>query len=300
MSRTLHIIDQVDEVAPATVLRLSVDAARYESNQKDDQHAWLLVGGEAMRDAARALGLREDQYQLIPRPTGLHKLLPQALARPRQLLQQAHRAVCWTESASEFASLLGCAHVVRRVNDATRCPLAEHLIQQAHQGGSIPPVDREALRQQWGVEPDTLVIALLGDRLQELDASDAVMTMALTYEALRAAQPERADVRLLCHPLAKRRDEASVFSELLHFEHLLIQDERVLEPWSVLPACDLALAPVPDEAGLSILWAQAFGVPVVMPGESGGTQSARSSKPSDLADALTHWARSRSTLPASV
>lgn len=300
MSRTLHVIDQAGEVAPATVLRLSVDEARYGSQGSGDQHAWLLIGAEPMRDAAKAAGLCDRQYQLIARPTGLHKRLPHALAKPRQLAQQAQRVLCWTEGASEVVSRFDCAHVVRRINDATRCPLAERLIGQAHRDLATQPGEREALRQQWGVEPGTVVVALLSDRLDQLDAGAAVMTMVLTCEALRAGRPEHADVRLLCHPLAKRRDEASVFSELLHVQHLMIQDARTLTPWSVIPGCDLALAPVPSEAGLSILWAIAMGIPVVTPGPSDGTLSARSSKPSDLADALTQWATSRATRAAGV
>lgn len=300
MSRTLHVIDQAGQVAPATVLRLSVDEARYGSQGTGNQHAWLLIGGEPMRDAADAVGLCDRRYQLIARPTGFQKRLPHALAKPRQLVQQAHRVLCWTEGAAEMVSRFSGAHAVRRINDAARCPLAAGLIEQAQQDLSTQPGEREALRQQWGVEPGTVVVALLSDRLDQLDASAAVMTVNLTDEALRASQPEHAGVRLLCHPLTKRRDQASVFSELLHVEHLMIQEGRTLTPWSVMPGSDLALAPMPSEAGLSILWAMAMGVPVMTPGPSQGTLSARSSKPSDLADALTQWAIARALSTAGV
>lgn len=293
MSRTLYVIDQAGAVAPATTLRLSVDAARSDTQGKADQHAWLLFGGEPMRDAANAVGLHEDQYQFVAKPMGLQKLLPQFLAKPRQLMQQAHRVVCWTEGAAQIASLLGCAHVVRRINDATRSVLAERLIGQAHPDFSSGHPDREALRQQWGVNTDTLVIVLLGDRLDKLDARVAMMAMALTHEALRAGQPDHADVRLLCHPLTNRRGEASVFGELLHLEHLLIQDERTVMPWSVLPGCEIGLAPTPDQAGLSMAWAKAVGVPVIAPGPLDHAVQARSDQPKDLAHALTRWMQAR-------
>ena len=51
MTRTLHVIEQAGETAQAVVLKLSVDAVRHEAQSDDDQHAWLLFGGEPMRDA---------------------------------------------------------------------------------------------------------------------------------------------------------------------------------------------------------------------------------------------------------
>jgi len=233
----------------------------------------------------------------------LHKWLPAALAKPRQLLAQAHRVVCWTQGASQIASLVGCAHAKRQVHHATLCPLAQHIIAQAHQAADKPaPIDRDTLRKQWGVEQDTTVVALIGDRFDQINASAAMMTIALTHEALRATQPDRADVRLLCHPLVKGRADAAELCRLLSVDHLLIQDEAVALPWSVLHACDVALAALPQEAGLSMLWAQAMGVPIIATKDHRlpmlealpQTVPARSRKPRDLADALTRWATHQS------
>lgn len=302
MSRTLHIIDQPGEVAEAVVLRLSVDAATLEEQTTPGQHAWLLFGSEATRDAARAIGLHDRQYRLLPKPVGLHKLLPAALAKPRQLINEAHRVVCWTEGATQIASLLGCAHVARRVEDTRLCDFAKAVIACALSTPGNDATTRDSLRERWGVEEGTSVVALLGDRLDRTDASAAMMTIALTHEALRASQPVGADVRLLCHPKTWRRAEASELSALLSIDHLLIQDEGALMPWSVLHACDAALAPAPGEAGLSILWADGLDLPVITPGDAQLPMldtieqriAARSSKPRDLADALTNWVRSRS------
>lgn len=306
MSRTLHIIDQPGQTAEAAVLRLSVDAARQEQQGNHDQHAWLLFGAEATRDAAIAAGLREEQCRLLPKPIGIHRLMPAALATPKRLMAQAHRVVCWTEGAAQIASMLGCAHVRRRINDATLCPVARNIISQAHpESTASHATDRGTLRERWGVEEETTVVALLGDRFDQIDASAALMAVVLTHEALRASQPGRAEVRLLCHPLARRRADATVFGELLSLDRLVIQDAHVAMPWSVLPGCDVALAPVPSEAGLSILWAQAFGVSVVMPGDSQLAMfdahehiiASRSSEPKALADALTIWSESQSPQP---
>lgn len=298
MTRTLHVIDQPGTAAEAAVLRLSVDAARLEPQGKNDPHAWLLFGGQATRDAARAIGLRDEQVYLFPKPVGLHKLLPAALAKPRQVMDQAHRVLCWTEGATQIASLLGCAHVVRRVHDATLSHFAQRIIQQASRGelGNAPQ-HRAMLRKQWGVEEDTRVIALIGDRFDHIDTSDAMMAIALTHEALDAIQPDRADVRLLCHPLAHRRPQASELISLLSFDCHLIQDQAIAMPWSVLSACDAALCPMPEDAGLSMLWAQAMGVPIFLPrssrlpllNELEHVIPTRSPKPSAMADALTQW-----------
>ena len=302
MNRTLHVIDQPGQTAEAAVLRLSVDAVTHENSGQAEQHAWLLFGGQATRDAARAVGLHDDQFRLLPRPAGLHKLLPAAMAKPKQLMSRAHRVVCWTEGATQIASLLGCAHVVRRVQDATLSRIAHHIIKQATRDALGPaPKNRELLRERWGVERGTTVIALIGDRFDRIDASAAMMTIALTHEALRATLPERADVHLLCHPLDKRRSEAAELSNLLKLDRLLMQDERIALPWEVLPSCDVALVPCPGEAGLSMLWADAMGVPVIAPRDArlpmlDGVQHAasRSSKPRDLADALTKWIANQS------
>lgn len=301
MSRTLHVIDQPGEIVEAAVLRLSVDAAQQATDGQATQHAWLLFGGEATRDAAYAVGLNEQQFSLLPKPVGVHKLLPPALAVPKRLVNSAHRVVCWTEGAAQIISLLGCSHVVRRVEHATLGPFAKGLIDRSEVLRDAKNNDRGPHRERWGVAEDTTVIALIGDRFDHIDASAAMMMIALTHEALNAVQPERADVRLLCHPLTHQRAEATSFSSLLSIDHHLIQDEAVALPWSVLNACDAALAPMPSDSGLSILWAEAMGRPFIAPSDPRRPMldelqhriPARSSKPSDLADALTRWVRSR-------
>ncbi|MEO0474840.1 MAG: hypothetical protein AAF085_02555 [Planctomycetota bacterium] len=301
MSRTLHVIDQPGEIAEAAVLRLSVDAAQQATSDQATQHAWLLFGGEATRDAADEVGLSEQQFRLLPRPVGVHKLLPAALAVPRRLINTAHRVVCWTEGAAQIISLLGCSHVVRRVEHATLCPFAKGLIDQSEVLRDANNYDRESRRERWGVAEDTTVVALIGDRFDHVDASAAMMMIALTHEALNAVHPERADVRVLCHPLTHQRAEATEFSSLLSIDHHMIQDEAVARPWSVLNACDAALAPMPSDSGLAILWAEAMGLPFIAPSdprlpmldELQHRIPARSSKPSDLADALTNWVQSR-------
>ena len=304
MSRTLHVIDQPGQTAEVVVLRLSLDAARQDTSH---QHAWLLFGGEPTRDAARAVGLRDEQYCLVPKPTGLQKHLPLSLARPRSILNQAHRVVCWTEGATQIVSLLGCANVVRRVEQAGLTEYARQIIVQAHQEQEIDEQpDRQALREKWGVERDTTVVAMIGDRFEGLDASAAMTTIILTHEALLAIDPDHSDVRLLCHPLMKGRIEAVELISLMGLGHLLIQDASVSAPWSMLSACDSALVLKPADAGLSMLWADACGVPIFTPQNDQAPMLSslssivrtRRAKPSDMADTITQWLRNSTPVPA--
>lgn len=298
MRRTLNVIDQPGQAAEAAVLKLSVDTARFDPASKADQHAWLLFGGQATRDAAHAVGLRDEQFRLLPKPVGLHQWLPAALNKPKQLFDQAHRVVCWTEGAAQIASLVACAHVTRHIQHATLCPFAQHIITQAHHAShGHNRTDRDTIRKQWGVAQGTTVVAFIGDRFDQSNAADAMMVIVSAHEALYATQPDRAEVRLLCHPLSKGRSDAAELSRLLSLDHLLFQDAAIAMPWSVLHACDVALAVMPGEAGLSMLWAQAMGVPIIAPMDDRLPMlktleqlvPARSSKPRDLADALTNW-----------
>jgi hypothetical protein len=309
MSRTLHVIDEQCGASSSVVLRLSIDAVSQASSQSHDEHAWLLFGGETLREEALALGLLGDRFRLCPLPTGLHTLLPRALARPRELMASSHRVVCWTERAAKIASQLSCAHVTRRVADATLCSTAKRIIDRAQRNRSeAAAIDRSTWRERWGVAEETTVVALLDDGEGRVDASTAAMVIALTHEALVETDPQRSDVRLLCHPLANQRAEASAFLAMLDADRLLIQDDAAASPWSVLHACDLALASSIVGAGLSLLWADAMGVATIVPyardkttlDELGNAIFARSSKPRDLADALTKVVMHGEALPRAI
>lgn len=303
MTRTLHVIDQPTEVGEALILRLSVDSARDDARHNADaKHAWLLIGGEAIRDAAYAAGLDDSDFCLVPRPAGLHLLFPQANRQARERMGRARRVVCWTEGAAEIASLLGCAKVTRRCEQATLCSFAKRLIDAASDNtATIASHQRAPLRERWAVNEDSLVVALLSDHFDSVDSSAALLAMVFTHEVLRAGQSERSDVRLLCHPHAKRRIDAATLSEQLHFPDLLVQDAGLSAPWSVLAGCDVALAPDPGAAGLSLLWANAMGVPIVAPvdGRQPGLSelqqvvASRSCSPKHLAHTLTQWIQSK-------
>lgn len=266
MTRVLHLLDQPEGYGDALTLQLSMQVAEAESNATDERHAWLLLGGQPMRDAADAAGLDRSSYRVLPMPRGLRRL-PFAARPIKQLLSRADRVECWTVGAASLATKIGCNHAVPRFGQATLCSFAKRIIDSAAQAPSPDTPTRAELRQQWGVDEHAIVVALLADRPERIDGREMLLAGTFAYETLTAAKAQRNDVRLLCHPMMRRRLEATVLAELLHYPERIMQDANLLTPWRVLHACDIALAPDPLSAGLSMLWADALGLPVIAPQE---------------------------------
>jgi len=319
MTRVLHLLDEPAGESAALALRLSADAARC-GGLEHEQHAWLLVGGESIRDAARSAGIDPARTRLMPRPEGVRRCVPGSMRAMKAVMDRADRIECWTVGGAALAARLGCEHAVPRFGQATLCGFAKRIIAQTlkdagrSRAGSGTGGDsehssdrtREAIRRSWGVDDGTFVVALLADQPARVDAREAFMSVAFAFEALAAAKVERGDVRLLCHPSALRRVDANGLAELLKQPQLVLQDPRALSPWAALPGCDFALAPDPMHAGLSILWADALGVPVIAPpearlemlGELARVQPCQSGAAKHLAHPLTQWALQRQ--PAAV
>ena len=302
MTRTLHVIDQSGPAAQTPALRLSIDIAR--QGPAGDLHAWLLVGGEPMMHAAHALGLDETQYQLVQPQRGLQAVLPGATRSIARRMDEADRVECWTQGAAELAALVGCAHATPRYAQLTDLTLARGVIEAcaAARPAMQAQQQRDAIRQRWGVGPQQIVMALLADRPDRVDAREPILAMAFTFEMMRTCKSERADVRLLCHPLARRRYDGVQLAELMTFPDMLLQDPALSEPWRILQACDIALAPEPEHAPLSILWASALGLTVVaaatptMPALGGlpNVLLAESGVGKHMARVMTRWAMDQS------
>ena len=316
--RVLNLIDQPGAVGETVVMRLSLGAAN--AGPQDEDHAWLLLGGEPMRDAAQSAGIDPARVRLMPVPNGVRWVVPGANRRLMALLDQADRIDCWTQGAAELATRLGCSHAIPRFGQATLCRSAKQLIDEAShhsppsrevpeevaESSIASPGDRAALRDRWHATDDTIIVALLADRPDRVDAREAFLATAFTFETLAAAKAEHGGIRLLCHPLTRRRVEGDTLGELLGQPQLVLQDPAVLCPWRTLPACDLALAPDPTHAGLSILWADALGVPIIAPpeprldllGELEHMRPTSSNVAKHLAYRMTEWAFGHSSIPA--
>jgi len=297
MMRTLHLLDQPGETGQTPTLKLSVDTACATAGDQN-KHAWLLIGGQPIYDAARAVGLDDSRVRLEPRPEGVRRFLPGAMRRIKRVLEQADRVVCWTEGATQIAASLSCAHAKPAYSEVGINPTTKRVIDRAAEALDNKDTSmREALRQRWGVGPDTFVMALLADRPEQVDAREPLLAMAFTYEMLRSCKAQRRDVRLLCHPASRRRLDAAELAELLGFPAMLLQEAELLEPWYALRGCDIAIAPCPDLAPLSLMWASAMGLPILasavpkLPGLDGLKSVRMTQGPAGkhLAHGMTTW-----------
>ena len=302
MSRVLHVFDQPGQTPHALLLRMSLDVSRRGASDANDKHAWLLIGGEPLLDAAVSVGIARARCRLVARPRGLRRVRLGRSPEIVRLLGEADRVVCWGKHAAELIRGFGFDGEVAMHDPAGVDRLAGECIDPS--GVQLPAdelaaggPDREAMRASWGAVPESVVVALLADEPGQMDAVAATMTAGLTCEALSAAGATCCDIRVLCHPAAKARLEANALADLLQVPNLLVHDSRLLTPWRCLTGCDLAMAPAPKHAPLSIRWATAMGLRVVVPQAyepapgvaAEALISARSHEPKRLAHALTQW-----------
>lgn len=302
-SRILHVFDQPGATGQAPVVRLSADLAHEDEREAGNRHAWLLVGGAPLRAAARAAGIDAKRFRLTPAPRRL--AIPGARRGIRRLLRGAGRVECWTPGAAALVAALGRSDAVCRFGQATLSGMTRAAIARSltRMGQPVPlpadaPYPREALRGRWGAPDRAIVVALLADQPERVDMRALLLALAFTFETLDACDAPYRDVRLVCHPHTLGRMDAMELAGLLDFSHILIQDAGLLTPWHTLAGCDLAVAPEPLHAGLSIAWAQAMGKPIIaarqprLPelDELPGLTQIAANAPKHLAKALTDWA----------
>ena len=123
--------------------------------------------------------------------------------------------------------------------------------------------DREPFRSQWRItDANHKVIALLSDPPATADAIESLLAVEMAQLA-HDDHNEAGPISLLVHPRQRALVRAKVRMRETLLPHRLILDDRVEQPWRVLPGCDLALAPAPHGGGLSLLWAMAANVPIV-------------------------------------
>lgn len=317
MPQILHVIDQPGELGRALELKLSFDWSRREqaqtqdpdldnndnngSNISDDTtHAWLLLGGEAALTAAKAAGIPRERITLHARPRPMR--IPGAMRGLRRVLRQADRLICWTPGAAELVQQSACGKFESMLQQKTLSPLSRALIQPiALTMRERWDAARSAARGRWAV-PDSATAAMLpADWPERVDVRGAVLAAAFVRETLDAADSPYRDLRLIAHPDAMGRMTASELARLLEVPDLLIQDAGALTPWLTLPGCDLVLSPQPRHAGLSLAWAEAFGLPIIaapeptMPllAELDQLRLAKSRQAKHLSLAITDWAESR-------
>jgi len=119
----------------------------------------------------------------------------------------------------------------------------------------LDPDARADLRHGWGISNDDRVAVLLADSPHAMDAVKAIVAVGLAAETGRPW-------RLLLHPGATGADRAAHITHAMGRPERLIFDERVMRPWSILPACDAALV-IDRPCLIAMTWAMLARAPVV-------------------------------------
>ena len=179
-------------------------------------------------------------------------------------------------------------------------PLGVHVVRPAIDMSRVAPSGRarNELRERWKIEdPKAVIVGIASD---PPSAADAVATMIVCRYAMETLLVEGIDVRVVMHPMQRRRLQAKDALRALGGLRLLIDEPQIAEPWNILPGCDIVLAlgtqgpvrvrnmdaivtssqrPVTQDighgylgaggsaesggGGLSLLWAMASNVPIV-------------------------------------
>ncbi len=157
--------------------------------------------------------------------------------------------------------VLATSATVRRRLVEGGCPDSSvHVLRPAIHMGRVDPHARAALRERWDAREDDRIVALLSDPPEAADAREAILSVGLADES-RSTAGKR--LRLLLHPRQTGMLRARRSLRALEAGHRIIVDPQVRFPWTVLPGCDMALAPGPAAKGLSLPWAMASNVPIV-------------------------------------
>lgn len=312
----LHLIDQASPQASCATLALLADRGC----------STLLLGGSVLRRRAEAAGLQNATC--LPVPAGNAVWAVPTLRR--WLANHAPGLELHAWSLSCLAALRWSGHGqplklhlvapldrtglrrLRRLDNAhlrihtAGQTLREGLIRHGFEPAKItaqplPDLDtlrprlsatRDAVRERWGIDDTTQVVALLSDPPTAADAVDGTLGLNLVAEATLH------ELRLLVHPEQSARPRMQAILDRYGHPDRMIQDARIATPWEVLPGVDAALlgsAP----AVLSARYAAAAGVRVVAPdlpihretlADAEHAHFAVSAEPKRLADRLQHAA----------
>jgi hypothetical protein len=119
----------------------------------------------------------------------------------------------------------------------------------------IDAPSRATLRQHWQVADDALVVAMLGDWPDAIDAVRGIIAIGLAAETGRP-------FHMLIHPHARGIDRATEVATAMGKVDRILMDDQALPPWPLLPGCDAALAIGPNCAA-SVEAARAASIPLI-------------------------------------
>lgn len=294
--RVLHLIDGAGLQSTGTTLALLGESLGRLGRVEQPV---LILGASALGREAQAAGV--EGARVVGVPWGRAVLGWPSVARAMRDAGAADLIHCWSIGAFTFASL--ARRHVPRVLTLTTMPTADdvrwlrvmcgtvsggstilttsatirgavigggvseslvHVLRPGLDMGRTSRVDRAAMRESWGVTSDEVkVIAVLSDPPRAADALYATMAVGLAQESYDAADAKRRELLILVHPdQAQRRRAGAIHRHMGMTEHVIVEP-ALARPWSVLPACDAALAVEGAGEGLSLLWAMASNVPIV-------------------------------------
>lgn len=317
--RILHLLDSGSPGVGATLLRL---AAEPLSRIRSIEHVAIVVGNE--QDVALAERCGVPVAGRIPAPLRRPLLGRRALRSTLEHFREAGRGVdlIHTWSADSLLAALSIAPDVRLLATLPIGPVAGlsttalalaleqrpaaltaltpqiasefglagiaddriRVIEPAVNPGMLAGRDaaRHALRQRWGAGSRTLVLGLLAEPPRwsdaRLGATIATIVALAGYE-----------VKLVTHSSAMRRSETHRWLRDAELEEILVVEDQLAEPWSIVHGLDAALVlgadassddlhamggafswlvgggrqPHPSPSVMPMLWAIAAGVPVV-------------------------------------
>lgn len=248
MTRVLHLLTGDDAPQSATLAALIADTTRHEPGE----HHTLLLGGQALRDAALWADLQP--FTLLPQPTALTRLMLPMNRGLMRLIREADRVDCWSPKAAEVARIAGAPARQSRFAAAALLELAQAQTDAVR----LERCDRASARAGWGVADNNYVVALLDPALSRADASAVGMAMYMVQDVLDSqaagpAPPPGEDgpggtgepprrAYLLCHPGQRNRHDIEKTFALSGRRGLLIQSPALSAPWRVLPACDACIS----------------------------------------------------------
>ncbi len=306
--RALHLLDTRSVGGGPCVVRLLVELHGRLEGIDDDV---LLLGGLDEGTQAQRLGL-ECFFRLAP-PAGRSLLAATSIRRFLRRRQPYSLIHAWSPATFSLAALFAAStprllmqmpaaptpatsHWLRMLlserpgeilagsNTVARA-LKTHGVPEKHlhvlrpglHFGLIDHNARSEIRQGWGVEPETKVVALVGEPAGLCDAWRASWVLTI----LRASG---VDAALVVSPRAHRAVRAWERVADLGWGKRMLLDGAIDEPWKVLPGCDAVLffgddrreeAQTQEPAWrsgrerrrmpgmLPLLWAMAAGVPIV-------------------------------------
>ncbi len=292
--RVLHLIDQASpEACPTTLALLRLTVERLPA--PGHEHRVLAIGGAPLDWALHAAGLRAERvaspfgsaYTAVPalrsRLRGerfdlIHCWSPTASAAARWVRRQTPQVLTLTQAWGADARCGGggfgprsLARAIMVPGEARRESLVAagvdarrvHAVPPAVDPGLLERARRAGLREAWGVDDATTVVALLSDPPTAGDALRADLGAGLAYETVKGGSAAPARILLLRHPGQHRRAQSRRMMDNYGAGGLVAQEPQLAAPWQVLPACDAAMSLGDRGGGLALRWAMAAGLPIV-------------------------------------